>query len=180
MRDMALIVHARSTVSAIVPLVRREVAALDPQLAVFDVLTYDEIIARVFGPKRLALVLLAVFAGIALLLVTIGLYAIIAYSVSQRQQEIGIRISFGAQDRHVLQLIVGQGVRLTLAGIIAGMVAALFLTRLMSSLLFDVTASDPFIFATVCLVLALLAIAASLIPARRACRLNPIAALRSE
>ena len=179
-RDMALIVRTRSNASTIVPLVRKEVAALDPQLAVFDVLTYDEIIARVFGPKRLALVLLAVFAGIALLLVTIGLYAIIAYSVSQRQQEIGIRISFGAQDRHVLQLIVGQGVRLTLAGIIAGMVAALFLTRLMSSLLFGVTASDPFIFVTVCLVLALLAIAASLIPARRACRLNPIAALRAE
>jgi putative ABC transport system permease protein len=179
-RDMGLIVHARNNVSAIVPLARREVAALDPQLAVFDVLTYDEIIAHVFGPKRLALVLLAVFAGIALLLVTIGLYAIIAYSVSQRQQEIGIRISMGAQDRHVLQLIVGQGVRLTLAGIIAGVGAALLLTRLMSSLLFGVTASDPFIFATVCLILALLAIAASLIPARRACRLNPIAALRSE
>jgi predicted permease len=179
-RDMALIVHARSNVSAIVPLARKEVAALDPQLAVFDVLTYDEIIARIFGPKRLALVLLAVFAGIALLLVTIGLYAIIAYSVSQRQQEIGIRISIGAQDRHVLQLIVGQGVRLALAGIIAGMVAALLLTHLMSSLLFGVTASDPFIFATVCLVLALLAIAASLIPARRACRVNPIAALHSQ
>jgi putative ABC transport system permease protein len=177
-RDMALLVRTRGNPSAIVPLVRKEVLTLDSQLPVFDVLTYDEIVAHVFGPKRLALVLLAVFAGIALLLVTIGLYAIIAYSVGQRRHEIGIRISVGAQRPDILKLILGHGVRLTLIGIGAGALGALMLTRLMSSLLFRVTASDPIIFVSVCGVLALTAVAACLIPAQRACHVDPVVALR--
>jgi putative ABC transport system permease protein len=177
---MAIVVRARGNPSSVVPLVRKEVLALDSQLPVFDVQTYDEIVARVFGPKRLALVLLATFAGLALLVVTIGLYAVIAYSVSQRRREIGIRISVGAQGRDILKLILGQGVKLTLIGIFVGTIGALMLTRLMSSLLFGVTANDPLIFLSVCLLLALTAIAACVIPARCACHVDPLVALRPE
>jgi putative ABC transport system permease protein len=179
-RNMALVVRARGGHSAVVPLVRKEVSALDTQLPLFDVLSYDEIIGRVFGPKRLALVLLTIFAGIALLLVTIGLYAIIAYSVTQRRHEIGIRMSLGAQGRDVLKLILGHGVKLTLIGITVGITGAVMLTRLMSSLLFGVAANDPLIFLAVCLLLALTAIAACLIPAVRACHVNPVQVLRTE
>jgi putative ABC transport system permease protein len=179
-RDMAIVVRARGNPSSVVPLVRKEVLALDSQLPVFDVQTYDEIVARVFGPKRLALVLLATFAGLALLVVTIGLYAVIAYSVSQRRREIGIRISVGAQARDILKLILGQGVKLTLIGIVVGTIGALMLTRLMSSLLFGVTANDPLIFLSVCLLLAVTAIAACVIPARGACHVDPLVALRPE
>jgi putative ABC transport system permease protein len=179
-RDMAIIIRARGDHSAVMPLVRKEVRALDSQLPVFDVLSYDEIIGRVFGPKRLALVLLTIFAGIAFLLVTFGLYAIIAYSVSQRRHEIGIRMSVGAQGRDVLKLILGEGVKLTLIGITVGIVGAVMLTRLMSSLLFGVAANDPLIFLAVCLLLALTAVAACLIPARRASKIDPMIALRAE
>ena len=177
-RDMALIVHSRS--KSIVSLVRREVAALDPQLPIFQVLIYDEIVSHVFGPKRLALVLLATFAGIALLLVTIGLYAIIAYSVTQRRQEIGIRVAVGAQNRDVLKLILSHGVRLTIFGIAIGVIGALTLTRLMSSLLYGVSAGDLSIYAIVTTVLSSAALFATYFPARRALKIDPIVALRSE
>jgi putative ABC transport system permease protein len=176
--DMALIVHSRS--KSVVSLVRREVAALDPQLPIFAVLTYDEIVSHVFGPKRLALVLLATFAGIALLLVTIGLYAIIAYSVTQRRQEIGIRVAVGAQNRDVLKLILGHGVRLTTFGMAIGVIGALTLTRLMSSLLYGVSAGDLSIYAIVTTVLSSAALFATYFPARRALKIDPIVALRSE
>ena len=170
----------RSRSKSVVALVRREVAALDPQLPIFEVLTYDEIVSHVFGPKRLALVLLAIFAGIALLLVTIGLYAIIAYSVTQRRQEIGIRVAVGAQNRDVLKLILSHGVRLTIFGMAIGVIGARTLTRLMSSLLYGVSASDVSIYVIVTAVLSSAALFATYFPARRAMKIDPIVALRCE
>ena len=123
-------------------------------------------------------ILLGSFAGVALLLALIGIYGIIAYSVAQRTQELGIRRALGAQQSDILRLVVGQGLRLALVGIAVGIAGALALTRLMKALLFHVSATDPATFAIVAALFLLVALAASYIPARRATRIDPMAALR--
>jgi putative ABC transport system permease protein len=130
--------------------------------------------------RRYPTFLIGSFAVLALTLAMIGLYGLVSYSVSQRTREVGIRIALGAQPRDVIRLVVGEGARLSLIGIAAGVLAALGLTRLMRSLLFGVSAVDPVTFAAVALLLALVAITASYIPARRAVRTSPINALRCE
>jgi ABC-type antimicrobial peptide transport system permease subunit len=123
-------------------------------------------------------ILLGSFAGVALLLAVIGIYGVIAYSVAQRTQELGIRRALGAQQNDVLRLVLGQGLRLTLAGVALGIAGALGLTRLMSALLFHVSATDPATFVIVALVFLLVALAATYVPARRATKIDPMAALR--
>ncbi|MGH9710627.1 MAG: FtsX-like permease family protein, partial [Candidatus Acidiferrales bacterium] len=120
------------------------------------------------------------FAGLALILATIGLYGLISYSVSQRTRELGIRIALGAQERDVMRLIMGQGARLALIGVAVGIVAGLALTQLMRSLLFGVSAADPVTFGGVAVLLTLVAVAACYVPARRAMRTDPIVSLRYE
>ena len=142
----------------------------------------DEIISQSSSVflRRYPSFLIGSFAVLALILAMVGLYGLISYSVSQRTREVGIRIALGAQPRDVIRLIVGEGARLTLIGIGAGVLAALGLTRLISSLLFGVSAVDPATFAVVCLLLPGVAIAACYIPARRAVRTSPMEALRQE
>ena len=176
--ELALLVRANANPSLIVPLVRAEIAKMDPELAMFEVITGDELISRALGPHRLALVSLSGFAGVALLLATVGLYAIIMFSIAQRVREIGIRMAMGAQRSDVLALILGEGVRLTLIGIILGTAAAVTLTRFMSTLLFGVNASDPRTLIGVGIFLAIVALAACLVAARRATAITPISALR--
>jgi len=126
------------------------------------------------------MILLGAFAGLALLLASVGIYGVISYVVGQRTQEIGIRVALGAQRSHVLRLVIGDGARLIVLGLAAGVAAALALTRLMATLLFGVSATDPVIFGCVAGLLAMVGLSACYVPARRATRVDPTMALRAE
>lgn len=158
--------------------VRGQVQALDPDQAVAGVRTMDELVEAEVGQRRLLVILLGLFAAVALLLALIGIYGVIAYSVAQRTQEVAIRRALGAQRSDILRLVIGHGFVMALAGIAVGLGGALALTRVMKSLLFRVSATDPAIFAGVAVLFLLAALAASYIPARRATRIDPMAALR--
>ena len=162
--------------------VRSSLRALDPQLVLIQPFTMDQIISQspsVFL-RRYPSYLMGSFAALALLLAMVGLYGLISYAVSQRTRELGIRIALGAQEKDVMKLVLGEGARLTFMGVILGLAAALGLTQLMRSLLFGVDAMDPATFVSVAVVLALVAIAASYIPARRAMGTDPSITLRYE
>lgn len=179
-RDMALLVRGSVEPASLTTAVRDQVRSLDPQQPAYEVWTLEEIVARALGPKRLSIFLLSIFGIIALLLATIGLYATIAYSVSQRTHEIGIRMALGAQKGDVLRLILSQGLRLTLIGLGVGLVLAITLTRLMSSLLYGVSATDPVTIICISLILTVVALLASYIPALRATKVDPGVVLRFE
>jgi putative ABC transport system permease protein len=155
-------------------------ARVDPILPVYDARPMTSFVESSLARQRFTMTLFAVFSGVALLLAAIGIYGVMAYSVSQRTGEIGIRMALGAQARQVMRLVMAQGGRLVGLGVLAGVGGALVLTRLLERLLFGVTAHDPLTFAATVVVLALVAAAACLLPARRAARVDPMTALRSE
>ena len=165
---------------SLAPALRREVWAVDADQPVADISTMGQFVSNSIAGRRFNMMLLAVFAGVALLLAAVGLYGVMAYSVIQRTHEIGIRLALGAQARDVLKMIVGQGMLLTLIGTVLGLTAAFALTRLMASLLYGVTATDPLTFAGIPLLLAAVALLATYIPARRAMKVDPMVALRYE
>jgi putative ABC transport system permease protein len=150
------------------------------QAPVYDIQTLRQLTDDALGPSRLAMVLLAVFAGIALLIASVGLYAVVAYSVTQRTQEIGIRMAMGARREDVLRLVVGEGLAWAGSGLALGLLASFGLTRLMSTLLYGVRPNDIVTFVAVSIALIGVALLASYVPARRAMQVDPIVALRSE
>jgi putative ABC transport system permease protein len=158
----------------------REVRALDSNLAPSEVVSMREQVSRTTSAQTMAVSLLAVFGGVALVLAAIGLYGVIAFVVGQRRGEIGIRIALGAQRRDILRLVVGRGGRLATVGIGLGILGALGLTRLMSGILFGVRAFDPLTFGAMAAVLWVVAMLASWIPARAAAAVDPIVVLRAE
>ena len=160
--------------------VREAVLAVDPDQPVFDMKTMDSRVAESLDTRRAPMVLAVVFAGVALVLAAIGVYGVLAYSVSQRIPELGVRMAMGASRRDVFKLVLGQGARLTVLGVLAGVLAALAVTRLMQSLLFGVEAADPMVFVLVSVALAAVALTACFLPARRATRVDPLEALRYE
>ena len=164
----------------VLPAVRQKVHELDPQLPLSNVRTMDEWVTNNAAQPRLNAELLGIFAAVALAIAAIGIYGVLAYSVTQRTHEIGVRIALGAQSGGVVRLVVGEGMTVGLIGIGAGVAAALALSRALASLLFGIPARDPLTFGSVAIVLTVVALAASAIPARRAARVDPMIALRDE
>ena len=160
--------------------VRGQIAALNKDQAVFNVRTMDEIVSQSVAPRRFSMLLLSVFAVVALVLASIGIYGMLSYTVAQRTREIGLRMTLGAQTGNVLRLVIAQGMRLVLVGVVLGLGAALALTRTMKTLLFGVSATDPLIFIAFALLLAFVALLACWLPARRATKVDPLEALRYE
>ncbi|MFZ0284932.1 MAG: FtsX-like permease family protein, partial [Terriglobales bacterium] len=156
------------------------VASVNRDTPLANLRTMQDMVAHSLLRRKFAMLLLSIFAGLAMLLAAIGLYGVMSYSVSQRTHEIGIRMALGAQKEDVLRLVVGQGMRLAVLGLILGLVVAVALTRLMATLLFGVSAHDPKTFAIVAGLLAAVALLANYVPARRAAKVDPMVALRYE
>jgi predicted permease len=179
-RTMSLVVRASSDPLSLVPAVRRQVVDVDKDQPIYNLKLMDELISGSMSQQRFAMLLLAVFAGVAMVLAAVGIYGVTSYSVTQRSHEIGIRMALGARRRDVLNLVVTQGLKLVIAGVAIGLGGAFALTRVMSSLLFGVSATDPLVFILTSVALTGVALAASFIPARRATKVDPMVALRYE
>jgi putative ABC transport system permease protein len=179
-RFITLVARTDGDPAAMASAVRREVLALDKDQPVFDVKTMEQRIATTSAPRRLPMYLLGVMASVALVLAAVGIYGVVAYSVTQRTHEIGIRMALGAQRRDILSLVVRQGMLMATVGVGVGLVASYFLMKVMSGMLYGVSATDPVTFSGVALLLATVALLACLIPARRATRVDPMVALRYE
>jgi len=179
-RFMTLAIRTRDASSGLVEEVKRQIWSLDSQIPVGDVHTMDELMAVSLAQQRFNMLLLGLFAALALILAAVGIYGAMAYAVNQRRHEIGIRTALGAQRSDVLRLVLRDGAEIAFFGIAFGIAGALALTRLMASLLFEVKPTDPATFAGVAILLALVALAACYIPARRALRVDPMVTLRYE
>jgi predicted permease len=180
-RDARVIVlRSTSNLAPLVQAVRAEVAALDKDLPVTDIRPMENVGAHALSSARFTFLLIGCFAGLALLLACVGIFGVMAYSVTQRTHEFGIRMALGAQQRDVMGMVLAQGARLLVAGVFLGWIAAFSLTRVMAGLLFGVRAGDPWTFAGVSALLAVVTIAACVLPARRATKVDPIEALRYE
>jgi predicted permease len=165
---------------AVIPTVLRQVQSLDTNLALTNVNTIGELLDQGLWAPRMGAALLTIFGGLALILAVVGVYGVLSYSVQQQTREIGIRMAMGAQSGRVLSLVVQQGMRLAVAGLVAGLVIAFAAMRVLSSLLFGVSSHDPVVFGGVSMILTAVAILACYIPARRAASVNPLVALRYE
>ena len=175
-----LAIRSRDASSGLVEEVKKHIWSVDNQIPVADVHSMDDLIAGSLAQERFNTLLLGLFASLAVILAAVGIYGAMAYAVNQRTHEIGIRTALGAQRRDVLQLVMRDGTKIALFGIASGIAGALVLTRLMASLLFEVKPTDPSTFADAAILLAVVALAACYIPARRAMRVDPMVALRYE
>jgi putative ABC transport system permease protein len=175
---MWLVVRTSGDPAAIAPAVRAVIRRVEPLAAIARVQTMEEVVSGSVAPRRFATALIAGFAAIAMLLAGIGIYGVIAYSVSQRQYEIGLRLALGATPVAVAQQILREGLRTAMIGAVAGLVLAIGTTRLLRSMFVEVSATDPLTLASVTLLLVLVALAASWVPARRASAVDPVGAMK--
>jgi putative ABC transport system permease protein len=177
---MTLVIRASSDLSEIGPEVRREVWAIDKDLPVSQVTGMEDVVAESVGQQRFNTLLIGLFAASALILAAVGIYGVMSHTVAQRTHEIGVRMALGARGRDVLGMVIRQGLVLTLFGLAVGLVGALALTRMMNSILYEVSATDPLVFGGVAAALTLSALLACYVPARRATKVDPMEALRYE
>jgi putative ABC transport system permease protein len=178
--SMSMVARARGDIASALAAIRDEARATVPGLPVYEVKTMDQVIADSLSHSRFSTLMLMVFSSAALLLAAVGIYGFISYLVAQRTREIGIRCALGAERKDIFKMVLGRGARLAIAGLGIGLVAAFALTRLMKSLLFGVSPSDPIIYVGLSLMLFVVVMAACLVPARRATKVDPIVALRCE
>jgi putative ABC transport system permease protein len=178
--DMSLVVKSKIDPAVLTSGIRGAIASIDRDQPVFGIATMKQLVGNSVATQRITLVLLGLFSALALVLAAIGIYGVISYSVAQRSHEIGIRMALGARRGDVMRMILAQGAKIAGIGVIIGIIASFCLTRLMTSLLFSVSAADPATFAGVAITLALVATLACYLPARRALRVDPIIALRCE
>jgi putative ABC transport system permease protein len=179
-RSAYLVARASLNPSSLVPELREQIWALDKDMPIAKVATMDQLLAESVAQPRFRTLLLGIFGALALVLASVGIYGVISYSVTQRTHEIGIRRALGAQTRDVIKLVIRQGMAFTIVGVTIGLAASLALTRLMESLLFEVSTTDRATFAGVAALLVAVAFLACWIPARRASRVDPMVALRYE
>jgi putative ABC transport system permease protein len=177
---MTLVVRSKAEPRTLVTAVRAKIAETDPTLPVSGILSMEDVVSASIAQPRLIMQVVGVFAGFALLLSAVGIYGVMAYSMTQRKQELGIRVALGAEPGDILRLMVGQGMKLAFFGIALGILTSAALMRLLSSLLFGVHAIDAVAFSASALVLALAAFVACYLPACRATRVDPIVVLRFE
>jgi putative ABC transport system permease protein len=175
-----LVVRSNLPRESLIPAVKNVVKEMDPNLPITDVATMREVVAESIWQPRLYAILFAIFAVVALALAAVGIYGVMSYVVTARTNEIGIRMALGAERRHVLKLVVGHGMALALAGVVSGLAGALILTRLMKTLLFGVSATDPLTFAGVSILLCGVGLLACYLPARKAAQVDPLVALRRD
>jgi putative ABC transport system permease protein len=178
-RDLVVRSAAAEPMS-LLPAVKEAIRAVDSEQAVANVRTFDEVLDEEVVQRRLGASLVAAFAGLALLLASLGVYGVLSYFVAQHTAEIGVRVALGASRRDILSLVLGKGMTLAVSGVALGLLGALALTRLVSSLLYGVGAADPATFAAAASLLAVLALLACYLPARRAARVDPVVALAEE
>jgi ABC-type antimicrobial peptide transport system permease subunit len=176
----AVIVRAGGSSAGLVDSIRHISAQMSNQQVIFGTQTMDSVISDSVASQRFSMILLAVFAGLALTLAGVGIYGVISYVVGQRVHEIGIRMALGAQPQDILRLILSSGGKLAGLGVVVGLAAALVLTRFMAALLYGVGTTDPLTFVGVALLLSIVALTACYVPARRATRVDPMSALRYE
>ena len=179
-RSMTIVVRTKSDPSVMIEPLRQELLSLDQSLPVYALKPMTEYLHHSLSRRRFNMILLTVFAAVALLLAAVGIYGVISYSVSQRTHEMGIRVAVGAQALDILKLVIGQAMLLVLIGVIAGLAAAFALTRLLESLLYEVSATDPLTFVVISAILMGVALIACFVPARRATKIDPMVALRYE
>src|SRR2546425_797518 len=177
---MDVVVRSSLRPDQLVPLIRRDVAALDRDRPLIHVRTMEQVIADSVADRRLPMLILGGFAAAALLLGAIGVYGMVGYSVAQRTQEFGIRMALGARRRDVVQMVLGQGLRMALLGLLIGLIGSLAVARLIAGLLFGITPADPGTLVATSLLILGVALLACYIPARRAARVDPMVALRYE
>jgi putative ABC transport system permease protein len=177
---MRLVVRTGADPMSLVSAVREQVRRLDRDLPFSQVMSMEQLFASSVAQRRLNMLVMGIFAAVALLLAAMGIYGVMSYTVVQRTHEIGIRMALGARPGDVLRLVAGQGFMLALVGAAVGLAAAFALTRLMKTLLFDVSANDPVTFVVIALLLLMVTLAACYLPARRAARVDPMVALRYE
>jgi predicted permease len=177
---ISLVVRTTADPLSLASSVTREVRALEPNAPIWDVKTMDQRLSESLARRRFSMIALSLFAGLAALLASVGIYGVMSYAVAERTREIGIRMAMGAGSRDVLSLVIGHGMKLAGVGMAIGLAGAFALTRVMASLLFGVSATDLLTFAVIALSLSVVALSACWIPARRAAKVDPMIALRCE
>lgn len=175
-----VIVRTNAGTDAMVPSLRAAVLALDKDMAIFNIKTLEKLVSDSIAQPRFNMVLLAIFAGLALILASVGIYGVMSYSVMQRTQELGVRMALGAQRRDIFSLVLKQGIILALIGVGIGLVGAIGLSKALSSVLYGISATDPVTFISVAVIMVAVALMACFFPARKATKVDPLTAMRYE